>query len=188
MRPSTKGHGNFAISLEFSGQNLEKLEAEAGGHRWQRVPPTEKKGRVHTSTVTVSVIDPNLTNEFVLDEKDLSLSWFSGTGKGGQHRNKHQNSIRLTHTPTGITVTAQTRSRETSYTQAKNDLTAKLRQYFGIQQHEKISSEKKAQVGSGQRGDKIRTYRLQHDEICDHRNNKTINTRQLSKGMIDLLW
>ena len=175
MRPSTQGQGNFAVSLEISGDDLERLTNESGGHRWQRVPPTENRGRVHTSTVTVSVTDPDNTTEFVLAEQDLSVSWFSGTGKGGQNRNKVQACCRLTHLPSGITVTAQTRSRETSYKQAKTELESRLHQQHSAHHHAQVAADKRTQVGSGQRGDKIRTYRLQHDDIADHRTGKTIN-------------
>jgi protein subunit release factor A len=188
VRPSTKGQGDFAVSLEISGDNLEKLSNESGGHRWQRIPPTEKRDRVHTSTVTVSVTDPDSQSEFVFAEQDLSLSWFSGTGKGGQNRNKVQSCCRLTHVPSGITITAQTRSRENSYKQARTELEQKLYQIHCSEFQQKISADKRTQVGSGQRGDKIRTYRLQHDDITDHRTGKSINCRELSKGMIDKLW
>lgn len=188
VRPSTQGQGNFAVSLEISGDNLEKLTNESGGHRWQRIPPTENRGRVHTSTVTVSVTDPDTVSEFVLNPQDLSVSWFSGTGKGGQNRNKVQACCRLTHLPSGITVTAQTRSRETSYKQAKTELESRLNQQHRAEHHAQVAADKRTQVGSGQRGDKIRTYRLQHDDIADHRTGKTINCRQLNKGMLDLLW
>ena len=186
MKPSTTGY--FAISLLVAGTDLTGLDAEAGGHRWQRVPPTEKRGRVHTSTVTVSVTDPDTVTIFELRDQDLSVSWYSGSGAGGQHRNKHQNSARLLHLPTGTVVTAQTRSRENSLKQARDALQERLRQLHDHQQSATISQQKKQQVGSGQRGDKIRTYRLQHDEICDHRTGKTISSRQLERGFIDLLW
>lgn len=188
MRPSTTGQGNFAISLLITGKDLTCLDREAGGHRWQRIPPTEKRGRVHTSTVTVSVTDPDAVCDFELRDEDLSLSWYSGSGAGGQHRNKHANCARLTHVPSGITVTAQTRSRENSLQQARTALVERLQAMHASAQHDELSQQKKSQVGSGQRGDKIRTYRLQHDEICDHRTNKRITCRQLERGMLDLLW
>jgi peptide chain release factor 1 len=188
LRPGTTGQGNFAVSLLITGEDLACLDAEAGGHRWQRIPPTEKRGRVHTSTVTVSVTDPTVAQAFELKEKDLSLSWYSGSGSGGQHRNKHQNCARLTHVPSGITVTAQTRSRENSLQQARAALVERLQTDHAAYQHNTFAQQKKSQVGSGQRGDKIRTYRLQHDEVCDHRTDKRINCRQLERGFIDLLW
>ena len=94
------------------------LDNEPGGHRIQRVPPTERKGRVHTSTVTVAVLDPSIAQTAIQD-RDLRVEWYSGTGAGGQYRNKHQNSCRITHIPTGIQATAQCRSRENSYTEAR---------------------------------------------------------------------
>ena len=90
--------------------------------------------------------------------------------------------------PSGITVTAQTRSRENSLQQARAALVERLQTDHAAYQHNKFAQQKKSQVGSGQRGDKIRTYRLQHDEVCDHRTDKRINCRQLERGFIDLLW
>jgi len=155
VRPSTTGQGNFAISLLITGQDLSCLDAEAGGHRVQRIPPTEKRGRVHTSTVTVSVTDPDSVKPFEFCDDDLSLSWFSGTGKGGQNRNKCQTSCRLTHEPTGITVTAQTQSRENSYQQAREELIVRLKNQHNTLQHKELSLMKKSQVGSGQRGGEL---------------------------------
>lgn len=90
--------------------------------------------------------------------------------------------------PTGIVVTAQTRSRENSLKQAREAMQERLQQLHNHTQSTALSQQKRQQVGSGQRGDKIRTYRLQHDEICDHRTGKTISVRQLERGFIDLLW
>ena len=163
------------------------LENEAGGHRIQRVPPTEKRGRVHTSTVTVAVMDEYQSNT-TIDEKDLKIDWFSGSGAGGQHRNKHQNCCRLTYLPLNVTIVAQSRSRESSYTTALNDLTKKV---IGIRQGvdgHKISQLRKEQVGSGMRGDKIRTYRFQDDQVNDHKTGKHSTVKKIMKGGFDELW
>ena len=105
------------IKIEVEGKDLRQLDNEAGGHRIQRVPPTERKGRVHTSSVTVAVIDPSIstdTSYTQIDDSDFSVEWFSGTGKGGQHRNKKKNSCKMTHIPTGIMETRQGRKRESN--------------------------------------------------------------------------
>lgn len=164
-----------------------KLSQETGGHRIQRVPPTERKGRVHTSTVTVAVIDPQLP-KFELSEKDIRVEWFSGTGKGGQHRNKHQNSCRLIYEPTGLIVTAQCRSRQNSYDEALSTLTARLKTEFEQKVQQSQAMDRKNQVGSGQRGDKARTYRFQDDKVFDHESNKTAQCSKVLKGHFDLLW
>lgn len=160
---------------------------ESGGHRIQRVPPTERKGRVHTSTVTVAIIDPSIQT-FSINEKDLRVEWYSGTGAGGQHRNKKQNSCRLTHIPSGVISTAQCRSRESSYDEAFKSLKLKVESSANQQQSHSISADRKLQVGSGMRGDKIRTYRFQDDTVCDHVTGRTTSASRALKGHIDLLW
>ena len=185
-RPSTIGH--FAISIEVIGNNLEILNQESGGVRLQRVPPTERHGRVHTSTVTVSVIDPYQIQKFDLKDSDLTISWYSGSGNGGSNRNKCQTSCRLVHVPTNTIVTAQTRSRENSYKQARSDMKKRLLENHNFLQHSKISQIKKEQVGSGMRGDKVRTIQFQRDKITDHRNGRTMSATQFMNGGIDKLW
>lgn len=167
---------------------MSELMNEAGGHRIQRIPSTERSGRVHTSTVTVAVLDELSSNPYTIPETDLSVSWFSGTGGGGQHRNKHQNSCRLKHIPTGITVTSQTRSRENSYKEAYSTLVSRLEELESQSSHLEFSSQKKIQVGSGMRGDKIRTIRFQDDQVADHRILKTIKAKDYMRGNMDLLW
>ena len=165
------------------------LSQEAGGHRIQRVPPTERKGRVHTSTVTVAVLDgDSLVGTIALDQKDLKLEWYSGTGCGGQNRNKVMASCRLTHVPTGIVKTSQTRSRETSYAQALTALTQAVNEGLVKSKLNQFNQIRKNQVGSGERGDKIRTYRFQDDSVKDHRTNKSASVAKVMNGHFDLLW
>ena len=90
------------MRIEIEGKDLSGLFNESGGHRIQRVPPTERKGRVHTSTVTVAVMDPITVQAAIRSESEFVVEWFSGTGAGGQHKNKHMNSCRLTHKATSI--------------------------------------------------------------------------------------
>lgn len=163
------------------------LYNESGGHRIQRVPPTERKGRVHTSTVTVAITDPTVP-EFKIKDSDLKVEWYSGTGGGGQHRNKHQNSCRITHIPSGVVCTAQCRSRENSYEEALNALTQKVIDNSKKIHYDRVSVDRKSQVGSGMRGDKIRTYRLQDDTVADHVTMKTGQASKILKGNFDLLW
>ena len=169
------------------GSDLTKLQNEAGGHRIQRVPPTERKGRVHTSTVTVAIIDPELRVE-EYKESDFKIEWFSGTGAGGQHRNKHQNSCRITHLPTGRVATAQCRSRQNSQEQAKQALLETLKSAEHRKNKLEIDIDRKQQVGSGMRGDKIRTYRFQDDIVKDHNSGKSGSVKQVLRGFFDLMW
>jgi len=166
---------------------LTLLENESGGHRIQRIPPTERKGRVHTSTVTVAVTDTKIDTVKYVDV-DFSISWFSGTGAGGQHRNKHQNSCRITHILTGKTAVAQCRSRQNSLEQAKSALLEELQNKDKAEHKATVDFDRKLQVGSGMRGDKIRTYRFQDDVVKDHNTGKTNSVKKIMKGNFDLMW
>lgn len=168
--------------------NIHQLCQEAGGHRIQRIPPTEKKGRVHTSTVTVAVLDQELSSIAKIDKNDLELSWFSGTGPGGQNRNKVQACCRLKHIPSGIVVTAQTRSRTNSYEQAFDALQKRLEESARLTHQSNLRDSIKSQVGSGQRGDKIRTVQFQHNIATDHRTGKKITAEEYMRGYMDRLW
>jgi peptide chain release factor 1 len=174
--------------LRIEGKDLLNLSKEAGGHRIQRVPPTEKRGRVHTSTVTVAVMDHEPRKEIILRDDDLEVTWFSGTGPGGQNRNKVMASCRLRHIPSGIMITAQTRSRTNSLEQARSDLMKRLEESNHLESISASRSERLRQVGSGQRGDKIRTIQFQNDVATDHRTNKRITADQYLRGQMDRLW
>ena len=153
------------------------------------MPPTERKGRVHTSTVTVAVIDRDATPDVVpIPNNDIKIEWYSGTGAGGQHRNKHQNSCRITHLPSGLIVTAQTRSRQNSLSEAMAELQHRLDAELKRQYNNTIACERKQQVGSGMRGDKIRTYRFQDDRVMDHVTGKVSSTKKVLQGNFDNLW
>jgi peptide chain release factor 1 len=142
---------------------------------------------VHTSTVTVAIIDPSV-QQVSVEEKDLRIEWYSGTGAGGQHRNKHQNSCRITHIPTGMVATAQCRSRENSLAEARTAILAKIDNKSKIQYNNDLASDRKLQVGSGMRGDKIRTYRFQDDVVKDHITDQTASVKKVLSGNFDLLW
>jgi peptide chain release factor 1 len=137
--------------------------------------------------VTVAVIDPSV-KKTTIQEKDLRIEWYSGTGAGGQHRNKHQNSCRITHIPTGVVATAQCRSRENSYNEALATIHQRVDNNNQILYNNEIASDRKSQVGSGMRGDKIRTYRFQDDRVQDHLTNKVASATKVLAGNFDLLW
>jgi peptide chain release factor 1 len=142
---------------------------------------------VHTSTVTVAVIDPAQPVTHIRDQ-DLRIEWYSGTGAGGQYRNKHQNSCRITHIPTGITAKAECRSRANSLEQARSALAKTVDQKTQMQYNNTLSENRRQQVGSGQRGDKIRTYRFQDDSVQDHNTGCSARCSAVLKGNVDLLW
>lgn len=121
------------------------------------------------------------------DPADVRIEWFSGTGKGGQHRNKHQNSCRAFHTPTGLSAKAECRSRSDSLTTAMTELRRRVDVENGGQKAEEDADVRRTQVGSGMRGDKIRTYRLQDDSVVDHRTERRATWRQIERGEFDRL-
>ena len=164
------------------------FENEIGGHRIQRVPPNDRKGRVHTSTVTVSVLADDATADFALRECDLSMRWFSGTGKGGQHRNKHQNSVEMTHVPTGISRSSQTRSRETSLKNARDELEKAVRQASEAKRHHDRNAVRSGQIGLGMRGDKRRTWRMRDNIVTDDVTGRSTTYERALKGYVDDLW
>ena len=175
-------------SIEVEGVDLSGLDNEPGGHRIQRVPPTERKGRVHTSTVTVAVIDRIQKLDLTIPQHELKVEWYSGTGAGGQYRNKHQNSCRITHIPTGIVAKSECRSRTNSYNEATENIHRVVSEMKQQQYNSTVASDRKQQVGSGMRGDKIRTYRFQDDVVKDHLTNKSANVKKVLAGNFDLLW
>ena len=142
---------------------------------------------MHTSTVTVAIIDPQ-EKKVEIKESDFKIEWFSGTGAGGQYRNKHQNSCRITHIPSGEAATAQCRSRQNSLNEAKQNLIEILKRKNYIEIKNIIAADRKQQVGSGMRGDKIRTYRFQDDIVKDHITGKSASVKQVMRGYFDLLW
>jgi len=116
------------------------------------------------------------------------VDWFSGTGKGGQKRNKSQTSCRVKHIPTGFIETRQGRSRIQNFNDAKEALIKKLDDYINEKNYIIISNVKRKQVGSGMRGDKIRTIRFQDDQVINHKNNKTMSAKKYMKGFINEIW
>lgn len=137
--------------------------------------------------MTVAVIDPTIQEKEYKDS-DFRIEWYSGTGAGGQHRNKHQNSCRITHLSTGQIATAQCRSRINSLEQAKESLLLQLKGHDIFEQKITVSKDRKQQVGSGMRGDKIRTYRFQDDIVKDHITGKNASVSKVLRGFFDLLW
>jgi peptide chain release factor 1 len=119
---------------------------------------------------------------------DIQIEWFSGTGKGGQHRNKHQNSCRLIHTSTGLVVSAQCRSRKQSYQQAYDELIRRLSEQSSRKKQNKNALIRKNQIGSGMRSDKKRTYRLQYGVVIDHTTGRKISEKEFKSGKLFNLW
>lgn len=147
---------------------------EAGVHRVQRIPTTEKRGRVHTSTATVSILPELEDIDLHISPDDIEFEAYRSGGHGGQNVNKVSTAVRLKHIPTGIVVTAQTERFQAQNREiAMNLLRAKLWEMEVERQHEEISSLKSTQVGRGMRAEKIRTYNFPQDRLTDHRINKS---------------
>ena len=176
------------MSLEISGEQLHGIENESGGHRIQRVPPTEKRGRVHTSTVTVAVLQKSKKNRVTVVIDDCEIEWFSGRGAGGQHRNKHQNCCRLRHKATGLTESAQCRTRQQSLSQALLGINQKVNAVLDTNFDKQRRSQTQTMIGTGQRADKIRTIQFQNDLAVDHRTGKKISAVQYMRGGMNQLW
>lgn len=179
------------LVLTLEGRGVERLDDEGGGHRVQRIPAHERRGRVHSSTVTVAVLDPSQRpsgGHAQVADRDFQVAFFSGTGPGGQNRNKVQASARVTHLPTGLVRTAQTRSRENSVRLAKAALLEDLKAAAAAAVAAVQRTDRLAQMGSGERGDKRRTYRFQDDQVLDHRTGRKARASRVLEGAFDALW
>ena len=153
-----------------------KLKFESGGHRVQRVPVTETQGRIHTSACTVAVMpEADELVDIDINPADLRIDTFRASGAGGQHINKTDSAVRITHIPTGIVVECQDdRSQHRNKAQAMSVLAARINDAKQREQQQKIASQRKSLIGSGDRSERIRTYNFPQGRITDHRINLTL--------------
>lgn len=171
------------VRVRFSGRGATQLfSQEAGGHRWQRVPPTEKRGRYQTSTVTVAVLAPRDDDEFILDLNEVDIKTMRGSGKGGQHKNKTDSCVVVTHLPTGLTARVDGRCQHQNRAKALETLEGRLRDLEREQSASRREALRRSQVGSGMRGDKVRTYRTQDDTVTDHRSGRRWSLKRWLRG------
>lgn len=171
--------------LRFSGKHAAKtFQDETGGHRWQRVPPTERHGRIHTSTITVAVLPEPTVLEVQLDERDLEETMMRGSGAGGQHRNKTDSAVRLRHRPTGLVVRCESeRDQSQNRRVARGVMRARLWELEQTRVGEARDATRWAQVGSGMRGDKRRTVRTQDDQVVDAVSGQSWRFKDYERGI-----
>ncbi len=178
------------IIFEIKGKGaFSRLKYERGVHRVQRVPVTESSGRIHTSTATVAVLPEADEVEVSLNPADLRIDIFHSGGAGGQNVNKVATAVRITHLPTGIvTVCQDERSQLRNKTKAMSVLRARLLNLEQRKQEEKITNQRRSQIGTGDRAEKIRTYNFPQDRVSDHRINLTLhNLPRIMEGELDEL-
>lgn len=160
---------------------------ESGGHQWQRIPPTEKKGRVHTSLITVAVLPEPDRSKIKVEEKDLKMDIARGSGNGGQKRNKTETAVRLTHIPTGISVHIDSRNQNQNKEDAMDILMGRLQALSEAQKSQKRVNERREQIGDGDRGAgaKVRIIREKDGMVINNINNKKISYKDYCRGNLN---
>jgi len=176
------------VSIWLTGNGVKKyFQNESGGHRWQRVPPTERKGRVHTSTITVAVLEQNFYQEVEINTNELQIETTRGTGNGGQHRNTTDSCVVITHIPTGIKVVRDGRNQHRNKEDALEEIKKRVNTFYRTGHEEEVVEKRNGQIGNGERSDKKRTYREKDDRVIDHETGKSASLKQFMRGKLELL-
>lgn len=175
------------LVFSVDGKHAEEaFRGEGGGYRFQRTPPTEKRGRVHTSTITCVVLREPTPAELHLDERDLEWSTMRGSGAGGQKRNKTESCVIVKHLPTGLSVRCESeRSQSQNKATALSILRARLLAQEQDRAAGRLRETRRSQAGSGMRGDKQRTIAIQRDEVIDHRTGKRMSAKNYLRGHLE---
>ncbi|MBI5306276.1 PCRF domain-containing protein [Candidatus Wolfebacteria bacterium] len=186
---SLSGYKTFVGKIEAKENIYELLKQESGVHRIQRVPKTEKSGRVHTSTATVAILPEVEPKEVNINPNDLEITFSRAGGPGGQNVNKVETAVRISHKPSGIVISSRAeRSQHANRETAMSILRAKLHIIQREKEASSLSANRKEQVGTADRSEKIRTYNFPDDRIADHRFNvKVHNIEKVLDGNLDMI-
>ena len=186
----TSLNGFKEIVFEVAGPEVfSKLKNEAGVHRVQRIPTTEKSGRIHTSTVSVAVLSKPRKGKITISPNDLKVDTYKASGPGGQYVNKRMTAVRVTHLPTGLVVTSQTaRNLQQNRENALSILEARLLEKKESEEALKMGQARRSQIGTAQRAEKIRTYNFPQSRVTDHRIKKSFhNLEEIMEGKLEPL-
>jgi peptide chain release factor 1 len=176
------------VTIWLTGPNVKKIyKNEVGSHRWQRTPPTEKRGRVHTSSITVAILEENIYKSVEIQPSEYRLETTRGTGNGGQHKNTTDSCVVVTHIATGVKVVRDGRNQHKNKEDALKEMSRRVNEFYRTGHLEEHAEERREQIGKGDRGDKRRTYRVKDAIVIDHITNKTASLKDILRGKIDLL-
>ncbi|MDP2966892.1 MAG: peptide chain release factor 1 [bacterium] len=186
-RPSEIGGFKEIIFEIKDGDVWSSMKYEAGVHRVQRIPTTEKSGRVHTSTASVAILQKPKKGKIAINSRDLKIDTYKASGPGGQYVNKRMTAVRITHLPTGTIVTSQTeRNLQQNKENALSILEARMLEKKIKEEEKKLKDERKTQIGKAERAEKIRTYNFPQNRVTDHRIKKSFhNIEEIMEGKLE---